>query len=102
MYIILWLSFLLFILSLSLPPSLSPSLSLPYPLGIKVVANAGGVNIEKCVETINKIASEEGVQVNVVAVMGDNMMPSVRHSNAIQSLLRLVHNRIAQYIDASE
>ncbi len=45
--------------------------------GIKVIANAGGVNLEACVEALRKTAQEQGVDISVAMVAGDDMMDRV-------------------------
>ncbi len=45
--------------------------------GIKVIANAGGVNLEACVETLRKTAQEQGVDLSIAMVAGDDMMDRV-------------------------
>ncbi len=45
--------------------------------GIKVIANAGGVNLEACVEALRKTAREQGVDISVAMVTGDDMMDRV-------------------------
>ena len=45
--------------------------------GIKVITNAGGVNLEACVEALKKTAEEQGVELSVAMVAGDNMMDKV-------------------------
>ena len=45
--------------------------------GIKVISNAGGVNLEACVEALKKTAEEQGVELSVAMVAGDDMMDKV-------------------------
>ena len=45
--------------------------------GIKVITNAGGVNLEACVEALKKTAEEQGVELSVAMVAGDDMMDKV-------------------------
>ena len=46
--------------------------------GVRVVANAGGVNTEACVEALQAIAREQGVELSVAMVTGDDLMSQVR------------------------
>ena len=46
-------------------------------VGIRVVTNAGGINPEGCVNAIKNVMSEEGVELSVAMVTGDDMMKSV-------------------------
>ena len=55
----------------SLPPSLTHS------PGIRVVANAGGVNLQACAQALTKLAADEGVQLSVATVTGDDLMDKV-------------------------
>ena len=43
--------------------------------GVKVVANAGGVNLAACKEAIQAILDEEGLALKIGTVEGDNLMP---------------------------
>lgn len=42
---------------------------------IKVVANAGGVNLEACRKALEQIAAEAGVSLKIGTVEGDDLMP---------------------------
>lgn len=52
--------------------------TLHHVAGIRVVANAGGVNPHSCVATLSKVAAEEGVELSVAMVTGDNLMEKVK------------------------
>jgi len=43
--------------------------------GIRIVANAGGVNPRACAGALKALAEEQGVEVRVAVVEGDNVMP---------------------------
>lgn len=43
--------------------------------GIRVVSNAGGVNPQACAQAIQALAAEQGVDVKVAVVEGDDVMP---------------------------
>lgn len=43
--------------------------------GIKVVSNAGGMNPRGCAEAVAAIAAEQGLEVNIAYVEGDDVMP---------------------------
>jgi hypothetical protein len=43
--------------------------------GIKVVANAGGVNLEACRAALAKVAEEAGVRLKIGVVTGDDLLP---------------------------
>ena len=38
------------------------------------MANAGGINLLACTEMVKKVASEEGVNLSVAMVTGDDLM----------------------------
>jgi hypothetical protein len=43
--------------------------------GVKVVANAGGVNLEACGAALARVAEEAGVKIKIGLVTGDDLMP---------------------------
>ncbi|MEO5670533.1 MAG: acyclic terpene utilization AtuA family protein, partial [Ramlibacter sp.] len=45
--------------------------------GIRVVSNAGGVNPRGCADAIAALAAEQGLQVSIGVVQGDDVMPLV-------------------------
>ena len=45
--------------------------------GIRVVSNAGGVNPQACADAIAALAREQGVEVKVAVVQGDDVLPLV-------------------------
>ena len=45
--------------------------------GIRVIANAGGVNPKACAQALSQLASEMGVEVKVAVVLGDDALPLV-------------------------
>lgn len=42
-----------------------------------MVANAGGINLLACTEMVKKVASEEGIDLSVAMVTGDDLMKKV-------------------------
>lgn len=53
---------------------LKPNLKDIKERGVKVVANAGGVNLTACKEAIQTILDEQGIQLKIGAVSGDNLL----------------------------
>jgi len=45
--------------------------------GIRVISNAGGVNPRACANALAQLAAEQGVQVSIAVVQGDDVMPLV-------------------------
>ncbi len=45
--------------------------------GIRVVTNAGGINPHGAADALRKIAEEQGIELNVAVVEGDNLMPQL-------------------------
>jgi hypothetical protein len=43
--------------------------------GIRVVSNAGGVNPQACAQALAALAAEQGLQINVAVVEGDDVLP---------------------------
>jgi hypothetical protein len=54
---------------------LKPNLKQIAERGVKVVANAGGVNLPACQQAIQAILDEQGIQLKVGVVSGDNLLP---------------------------
>jgi hypothetical protein len=44
---------------------------------IKVLANAGGVNVRGCAEAVKKVAEELGLKVKIGIIEGDDIMPNL-------------------------
>lgn len=53
---------------------LKPNLKNISERGVKVVANAGGVNLAACQQAIQAILDEKGISLKVAAVSGDNLL----------------------------
>ena len=50
--------------------------------GIRVVSNAGGVNPRGCAEALRALAREQGVDVRIAVVEGDDVMPQLESLRA--------------------
>ncbi|WP_288362528.1 acyclic terpene utilization AtuA family protein, partial [uncultured Spongiibacter sp.] len=42
--------------------------------GIKIIANAGGVNVPGCIAALQSLAQEQGLQLNIAGVYGDDLL----------------------------
>ncbi|MGB3070644.1 MAG: acyclic terpene utilization AtuA family protein [Ottowia sp.] len=56
--------------------------------GIRVISNAGGVNPEGCAEALRALAAEQGVEVKIAVVTGDNVMPILPDLRAAEPPVR--------------
>ena len=43
--------------------------------GIRVISNAGGVNPQACADALRAVAAEQGVDIRIAVVLGDDVMP---------------------------
>ena len=57
--------------------SMKPLLKQVKEKGIKVITNAGGVNPEACAKKLAAIAADQGVDLSIALVEGDNLMGNV-------------------------
>ena len=57
--------------------SLAPLLGQVKTQGLKVVANAGGINPSACVRALRDAAERAGVELSVAMVTGDDLLPKV-------------------------
>ena len=62
--------------------SMKPLLKQVKEKGIKVVTNAGGVNPEACAKQLAAIAADQGVNLSIALVEGDNLMGNVSGKNS--------------------
>jgi hypothetical protein len=56
--------------------------------GVKVVANAGGLDPAGCAQAVRDVAAKLGVTVNVAHIEGDDLLPAIDHLRADGSGLR--------------
>src|SRR4051794_13252848 len=56
---------------------LEESLGLAWERGVRIVANAGGLNPAGCAAAVRDVATRLGLRVNVAHVEGDDLLPRV-------------------------
>jgi len=56
---------------------MAPHLKAIHERGIKVIANAGGLNPEGCREALLQVAQKQGIALRVAVVTGDDLMPQM-------------------------
>eukprot|EP01030_Chromulinospumella_sphaerica_P002433 gene2433-2384_t len=61
---------------------MTPHLLAIHERGIKVIANAGGLNPEGCRDALMQVAEKQGIALRVAVMTGDDLMPQM---NALQT-----------------
>ncbi len=54
--------------------------------GIRVISNAGGVNPQACANALRALATEQGLEVSIAVVQGDDVMPLVPELRSVAGL----------------
>jgi hypothetical protein len=57
--------------------SLAPNLQAIAGTGVKILSNAGGVNPIACADAIRALLAEQGIELEVAVVTGDDLLPSI-------------------------
>ena len=56
---------------------MTPHLKAIHERGIKVIANAGGLNPEGCRDALLQVAEKQGIALRVAVLTGDDLMPQM-------------------------
>jgi len=57
--------------------AMAPNLKTIAELGVKVVSNAGGVNPRACAAALKQVIADQGLELTVACITGDDLMPRV-------------------------
>lgn len=54
--------------------------------GIRVITNAGGMNPQACVAALEALAREQGVDVRIACVVGDDLLPRLQELRGVREM----------------
>lgn len=66
--------------------AMRPNLHAIAASGIRIIANAGGVNPQACATALKEIIREQGLNLSVAVVSGDDLMPQLENLSAVEEM----------------
>ncbi|MCW5611783.1 MAG: DUF1446 domain-containing protein [Rubrivivax sp.] len=66
--------------------AIKPNLARIASSGVKIIANAGGVNPQACADAVRRLVQAAGLTLKVAVVIGDDLMPGLAEFSDVRSM----------------